>query len=131
VSIMKIIPINFSDRHWTSNRFILCFGAYGDTRLMVWANHLEDALDECVDWISENAPGLLCNEQVNEAYREWLDENAEDPSDPSEDEQNSAYEYSLEDVTTAGNAGDHILSYEWGIVAENPTREQIKELRHL
>lgn len=124
----KIIPINFSNRHWTSSRFILCFGAYGDTMLMVWANHLDDALDECVDWISENAPGLLCNDEVNEIYRDELgrllasgmsDENAE----------SEAYETATQDVTTAGNYGDHILSYEWNIVCENPTREQIKDLR--
>jgi hypothetical protein len=127
---MKIIPINFSDRHWTSNRFILCFGAYGDTRLMVWANHLEDALDECVDWISENAPGLLCNDEVNESYREELGRLIASGIDEDEASR-EAWDMATQDVTTAGNAGDHILSYEWGIVAENPTREQIRELRNL
>jgi hypothetical protein len=128
---MKIIPINFSDRHWTSGRFILCFGAYGDTRLMVWANHLEDALDECVDWISENAPGLLCNDMVNEEYARLVKEHTESGLDVEEGDEVAFWEEATQDVTTAGNAGDHILSYEWGIVAENPTREQINELRRL
>jgi hypothetical protein len=48
--VNKIIPINGSDRDWTKHRYIPCFGAYGDTLLMVWANDLDDALDECVDW---------------------------------------------------------------------------------
>lgn len=112
----NITIINPTDRDWTSSRFVLCFGAYGWTKLAVYANHLEDALDECIDWIAEHAPGLLCNDAVAEAYSEALAEGA------TEEE---AYETSLEDVTTGGNCGDHILSYEWGIVAENPTRAEL------
>jgi hypothetical protein len=115
----KIIPVNGSDRNWTKHRYILAFGAYGWTRLMVWANSLEDALDEAIDWIAENAPGLLCDDQVAEAYREAITEGK------SEDE---AHEIATEDTTCGGNAGHYILSWEWCIVAEDPSRAEVLSL---
>lgn len=115
-----IIPINANDRSWTHHRYILWFGAYGTTRLMVWANSLDDALNECIDWIVDNAPGLLCDEQVEEEYKAALAEGL------SEEE---AMERAELDTTCGGNCGNHILSYEWGIVAEDPTRAEILALQ--
>jgi hypothetical protein len=116
---MEITAINSSDKHFTSNRYILAFGAYGWTQLMVWANNLEDALDECVDWIAENAPGLLCDDEVAELYKEAIAEGK------SEEE---AREESEMDTTVAGNCGHYLHSWEWNIVAENPTRQEIKQM---
>ncbi len=112
----NIIPVNGSDRSFTSHRYVLWFGAYGTTRLMVWADHLEDAFDESVDWIVDNAPGLLCDEQVNEAYQEA------EARGLTHDE---AFEDAMSDVSMGGNAGHCVLSYEWGIVAEDPTRAEV------
>ncbi len=110
-----------------TSRFVLCFGAYGWTRLMVWADHLEDALDECVDWIAEHAPGLLMDEQVAEAYKEAFDAAiAEGMSEEDADEH--AREEAETDMTCAGNCGNYLASWEWGIVAENPTRAQVLEM---
>lgn len=44
--LVKITLVNPSDKSWTKHRYILSFGAYGWTRLMVWANSVGDALDE-------------------------------------------------------------------------------------
>lgn len=118
-----IIPINGSDREFTSGRFILWFGACGPTQLMVWANHLEDALDEAVDWLAdpENGhTGLLADDAVNGAYRDAI------ALGLSEED---AIEAAEVDVTIAGNCGNHILSWEWGITAENPTRAEILALQ--
>ena len=112
-----IVIVNSRDSG--SERFVLYFGAYGWMRLMVWADHLEDALDECVDWIAEHAPGLLMNDEVSEAYNQAIADGC------SED---SAHEQATQDMTCAGNAGDYLASWEWGIVAENPTRAQVLEL---
>lgn len=111
--------VNGSERAFTTSRFILAFGAYGWTRLMVWADHLEDALDIAVDWIAENAPGLLANEQVEAAYREAIAEGM------SEEE---AHIRATEDMTCAGNHGDYVASWEWTIVAENPSRSEVLAL---
>jgi hypothetical protein len=115
-----IVPVNPGDREWTNHRYILAFGAYGDTLLMAWANNLGDALDECVDWIADNAPGLLCDEAVHDEYRaaiaEGLDEEA-------------AQERATIDTTCAGNAGHYLHSWEWSIAAEDPTRAEILALQ--
>ena len=115
-----IIAVNSSDRDWTKHRYILCFGAYGWTKLMVWANHLEDALDEAIDYIADNYPGLLCDDTVAEEYNRLV----ADGMDPDK-----AHEEATVDNTCGGNCGHYINSWEWGIVAEDPTREEIKQLQ--
>jgi hypothetical protein len=119
---MKLKIANFDDRHWVRdrNRYILQFGAYGSVRLMVFANHLEEALDIAIDWLAENAPGLIANDQRDEAFAEAISEGK------TEEE---AWIYAEEDLTIGGNCGDCIISHEWAIVAENPTREQINSLK--
>ena len=112
--------VNPSQKEWTSERFILNFGAYGWVRLMVWADNLQDALDECIDWIREYEPSMLCDDEVNEAYQEAINDGK------TEEE---AIEIAEQDTITGGNFGNRILSYEWGIIAENPSREQIKSIQ--
>lgn len=111
----EVVLVNPHDRWWTRGSFVLWFGAHAPTYLRVWANGIDSALDECVDWLAEHAPGLLCNEPVAEEYEraiaEGLDESA-------------AYERAVQDVTIAGNCGDHLLSWEWGIALDTPTRAQ-------
>lgn len=112
--------MNGSARSWAWRRYILAFGPYGWTRLMVWANSLDDALDEAVDWLAENAPGLLANDQVREAFEEAKAEGLDD---------DAAHERATEDVTCAGNHGDYIPSHEWFILAEDPDRETVLRLQ--
>lgn len=114
-----IVAVNATDADWTRNRYLLAFGAYGWTLLLVWANSLDDALDECVDWIAEKKPGLLCNEQVKGAFEAAKAEGLSDEK---------AHEQATCDMTSAGNYSDYIASWEWGIVAENPSRADILEI---
>ena len=106
-----IVPVNGSDREFTSSRFVLWFGACGSTRLMVWANHLDDAFDVAVDWIVEHAPGLLCDDQVAEEYDRGI------AAGLSEEQ---AIEQAEVDTSCGGNAGNYVASWEWGILAEDP-----------
>jgi hypothetical protein len=115
----EVIIVNGHDRNWTSGRYVLAFGAYGWTVLMVWANSLEDALDEAVDWIAEHEPGLLADEEVADEYRRLVAEGM-----PEEE----AAEEAAVDTTCAGNAGHYLHSWEWSIVAENPTRAAVLAL---
>jgi hypothetical protein len=114
-----IAVVNPERRDYCRHKYILHFGAYGWTMVMVWANSLDSALDEAVDWLAENGPGLICDDAVAEAYREAIAEGL------SEED---AYTRACEDTTSAGNEGHYILSYEWGVSAEDPTREQVLEL---
>ena len=120
-------PINFSERH-TYDNYMLWFGACAPTYLLVWAPNLEDALDECIDWIKEHAPGLLCNDTVNEAYQYKLAECLELGIE-QETAEERAIEYAETDVTTGGNCGDYIMSDDWGIRGENLTAAELKNLR--
>lgn len=126
----EIILVNPENRDYTRYRgndsrgscFVLCFGAYGWTKLMVWENNLQDALDTAVDWIAEHAPGLLCTNEVNTAHNEAM------ASGMTEEE---AWDSSEIDVTRAGNCGDCISSSEWGISLENPTRAELVDFLRL
>lgn len=108
--------VNPGDQGYTKNdkRFVLWFGP---VKLYAFGS-LEDALEECGEWLEENAPGLLANEQVDEAYQIALAEgwNHDD-----------AWDQAHIDVTSL-DCGRSILSYEWGIVAEDPTREELEEI---
>lgn len=108
--------VNPDDETWTRSRFIMQFGPYGDTLLMVWADHLQDALDESIDWLVEHEPGLLCDGEVANAYCDAIAEGHT---------RDDAYEISLQDVTIGGNCGNCIASHEWGVRAENPSRADI------
>lgn len=117
---------NPSDRAWTDQRFVLAFGAYGDTLVMAYADSLDDALDECVDWIADNAPGLLADESVQDEYKRALAERVAagaDPDDQTVIEQ--CQDAATVDTTCAGNNGHYLHSWEWTIVLENPTKESL------
>ena len=98
--------VNPDDHELWDHAYDLCFGAYGSTHLLAFADNIGDALDECVDWIADNAPGLLADEQVNDEY------NAQIALGLPESE---AIEIAEQDTTCAGNCGHYLLSYEWGL----------------
>ena len=114
----EIIPVNGGDREYTHSRYILWFGACGPTYLMVWGNSLDDAFGEAIDWIVDNAPGLLCDDEVTEEYYRGLNEGL------SEED---AIERAEVDTSAGGNCSNRVNSDDWGIWAENPSREEILE----
>lgn len=119
---MSFHPINSRPRNSygrNPQRFVLAFGSHGWTVCLVWADHLEDALDECIDWIADNAPGLLRDEQVRGEYNRLIAEGK------SEDE---AFEESTADMTCGGNYDNYIASWEWRLLAENPDRQTLKDI---
>lgn len=92
----------------------------GSEYLLVWARSLESALDECVDWAAEHAPGLLCDSEVAEECQRL-------EADGMSTER--AYELATVDTTCAGNCGNYIHSDDWSVVAEDPDRATLLELR--
>lgn len=119
-----IIPVNPSDKAWTEHRFVLSFGEHRETRLLVWANSLDDALDESVDWIADNAPGHLVDDTVKERY-EYLLKEEPDLTDECR------WERATAETTCAGNNGHYIDSFEWDILAEDPSRAHMLALLNL
>jgi hypothetical protein len=112
-----VILVNPNDRTIWDNRFVLWFGGCGTTHLMVWASDLCSAVDECIDWLADHAPGYLCNESVHEEWERAVADGK------SEDE---AWDIATAD-TTAGDGGNYINSWEWGLALENPTRKALDE----
>lgn len=55
---INIVPF-CETSHATGRGFLFSFGAYGTTNLVVLAVHLEDALEEALEWLDDNAPGHL------------------------------------------------------------------------
>jgi hypothetical protein len=117
---------NPSDKGFWKNTYIFAFGAYGWTRVLAYANSMDSALDECADWIEENAPGLMADAEVAEEYNRLITEAKENGEDvDSEEVQNRIREESEADTLTAGNASHYFHSWEVNIVRENPTRDEL------
>ena len=110
--------------------FILWFGAYGYTRLLVYARHLEDALEECNGWIEDNAPGLYADDAVTEAYNEALERLRTEETDADEDSLVELAQEEAEGDVTSLDGGHYINSWEWGLVGEGLTPRQIADYVH-
>lgn len=123
VTIGNLTLINPSCKPYGKG-YILCFGAYGDTYLHVYASSLDDALDECVDYLADASPGLLCDDEVNEAYEAAYNEAIEAGEDEDE-AMETARELAEVDTTQAGNCSNYLRSWEWRIVAEDVTGRQL------
>ena len=55
----QLTIINPSNRDYARHRYVLSFGAHACTHLMVYASSLDSALEECADWLADNAPGHI------------------------------------------------------------------------
>lgn len=106
----KLTIVNPWDRDQTTGQWLICLGAYGDTRLVIWADGADSALDEAIDWAVDHAPGLLADESVAEEYNRAIAEGL------SEDE---AQERATVDTTSGGSCGHYINSWEWAIDEAN------------
>lgn len=107
------------DRHL--RKYLIFLGAYGWTRLLVFARTWDDAVDEAIDWCVQNAPGLLCTTEVHEEYDRLVERGVD---------QDEAWEQAALDTVCGGNAGDYLLSWELSII-ENPTREDIQRAKRM
>lgn len=131
----KIVVVNPVERSWTRNRYVLWFGACGPTRLMVWANGLEDALEEAAEWLAENAPGLIMthdSEELRSLVREACEERGisyDDMPWRGDDDAQEAWNDACDAATVDHTYTESgwIPSWEWGICLEDPTRAELLE----
>ena len=106
---------NPGDAGWTRHRYLFWLGAYGWTRVLVWANDHESALEELADWCELHAPGLFCDDAVREEYERAVAEGM------SESEAQERAE-----LDTIRSENHYFLAWEVSVI-EDPTREQILE----
>lgn len=112
----------FPERHYRGfkkqSQFCFSFGAYGWTKVRVWADHLEDAFEIAVEWLDDNAPGHLVD-LTQDDYNEAAKELGLDPASEDEDIQNEIRETAEADLTHIGhttlNHGQFLTSYEWTV----------------
>lgn len=142
--------VNWSDRHahrgglygrGEFQRFILSFGAYGTTHLMVFETSLEDALELAADYLADHMPGHIMlhghgndkrdpelDELMAEACAErtpplpWPVPEGCDDFEPYWDVEQDAYADLM--YTERG----YLTSYEWCITAENPSHAAVLEI---
>jgi hypothetical protein len=132
----KIEVINANAKHWTQQTYVLWFGACSPTLLLVYANSLDDALEECSEWLADNAPGLIMpawGEEHTTLVKEACEEVglAYPPSDGADLEADGYYDaqYTAEADLTYTESG-YLTAYDWGIALENPSPKEIADFAH-
>lgn len=115
--------------------FLMWAGAYGDTKCFVWADHFEDAFEEFVEWLDDNAPGVLTDITVEDLKRAAEDEGIawQDEWPDDSDEFYKVVEAAEVDMTAIGHTtlkhGQYIPSWEWGgdEITDDETLELVRE----
>lgn len=120
---------NPSDKGFWKHTFVFAFGAYGWTKVLAYGDSMDSALDEAADWVEENAPGHMADDEVNEEYKRLIDEARNNNQDIEDEDVIEQIRSEAEvDTLQAGNASHYFHSWEVNVVAENPTREELIEL---
>lgn len=124
----RIIDVNPDDVEYTRHRYVFSFhagmtnsGPLQERLLLIHANDEGDALDEGIDWVVENAPGHLADDEVHEAYDDAIRNGLS---------QEAAHDLSEMDYMSGGNAGNFISRENVQIIATDPTDEQLVEIGH-
>lgn len=111
----KINVANPTDKSWQKSSFLFWFGACAPTFVLAYGRGIEDALEEAADCLEEIAPGHFCQNQVGEDYEVAISEG-------------KTHEEAVEEAesdTTCLDGGRYLMSYEWGIVFENPSPKEL------
>ena len=122
---------NWHERHFVSQRYILWYGeGYSSTAVLIWADSFESAL-ECLGDHLEGSSFLLAHggSELSELMAEACGEIGLPwpiPADADPEPYWQAEESACADLTYT-EAG-YLVSYQWGIVAENPTLGEIHSL---
>lgn len=123
----EVVLLNPDMKQWHKHAYVLWFGSVGMTYLHVYADGLEDALEECAEWLAEHAPGHIMKayseEHIDLIKDACGDAGIEyDPALFAGSSLDSELERVLQDAEadlTYTESG-YLTSYEWGISLEDP-----------
>lgn len=91
--------------------YALSFGAYGWTRLLVYASSLEDALEEAAGWLADFAPGHLSD--LSEEYKDALKEATEELGEDADEEELQAKAQEIAETDMTYTESGWLTSHEW------------------
>ena len=111
-----VLAVNPNDRDWTRHRYVFWFDAHAPGYLLVWANDEGSALAEAADYLAEHAPGMFCDQEVDERLAEARARGLDD---------DAAYERAEAGTLRVGNYGRPIRSEDVGIALVNPSRDKL------
>ncbi len=118
--------------HFDGDKFVL---AIGTVKCVVFGHHLDSALENCVDWLEQHAPGVFADDEVRDAYNDKereLIELAMKSGCKREDLDKDAIREQADEYATVDtiylDPGHYLHSWEVNLIAENPTREQLAEI---
>jgi hypothetical protein len=128
----RVELVNPTDRNYTRHRFVLHFGAYGWTRLMVCADSLDDAIEIAAEHLAAYAPGhvmKMWGDEHKGLIKDVCEEKGiafPDGFEALEDEVKNAICDEAEADLTRTESG-FLTSYEWGVSLEDPTRAELDD----
>lgn len=129
---------NPSEKGFWEHTFVLWFDSHAATNVLVYANSLDDALEEAAQVLREKGwTGLFTEPDYKDAFED-LQRDGEIPEG-----------ITFEDIATCGMIDEvsekvlcaaeadltytesgHIASWEWGIVAEDPSKKELIDIAH-
>ena len=127
-------PSGWSKQYRYDKAWILSFGAYGNLHLLVYARGIDEALEECAGWLSDNAPGWIMafgSEEHQDLLKEACEERGlawPEPEGADLEAYHEAYEQAEADLTYTESG--FLTSYEWGISGEDLTPKEIADFHH-
>lgn len=131
------IDLMVGDRRW-GRPWVLWFGAYAATHVLVYADSLDEALEEAAQGIHDAGwHGLFTAPDYADAIEDLI-RDGEVPEGTTmdmirtcgviDDLSAKVLDYAESDLTYTGSG--FIASWEWGLVAEDPSREEILAIAH-
>lgn len=119
----RVVLANLPEYSWGSGHyrawklFSLGFGAYGSTNVAVFANSLEDAVEESAAWLRDYAPGIFTDvtqDDIHDAQVELAEERGVNIQDMEDDDDLMCrvYDNATQDLTYTESG--YIASWEWG-----------------
>jgi len=124
----RVLMINPTERRYYDHAYVMWFGAYGWTRLHVFASDLEDALETCAAWLADHAPGLITksgDEQWNELMAEACAERGlawPIPEDADLEPYHEAEDGAMSDQTRTESGW---INEDCGMALKDPTAKQL------
>jgi hypothetical protein len=126
----EVTLINPQDAGFYRHKYVISFGAYGSTHLMVYASDLCSAFEECAEYLATHAPGHitpLFGDEMDELLRDACDDAGIDFADFETLEDEKKWE--LQDAATRDlmyTESGYIVSYECTVSLEDPSREHLE-----